>query len=315
MAIELTHLPARLGGLGLLSHRDCAHHAYAAANEASDVIIGGLLGDLGDSDEERGQRRSQKARCEEMWNEKSERIVEGLGDIGRKLLIENSTTFGRKWLSSIPYFQPLRLTDYDISTGLHYRTLASGSRGICKWCGDENRLGHDEVCMRRNRWAIRRHDEVKRAMFKALVSLDNTIAETEPDTAEGRRRNDIRISGRGVLGRLDFDIKVYSLVDADATKTTTSPEPGVTLRDHALSRVLHHLGQIEKKTITNAPQQGSSILNDLRPLVLSAGGLVAVNTANEMRRWRSVMAGPVWKTLTSRISLDLLRSRSRLFEV
>jgi len=314
LAIELSHLPARLGGLGLLSHRDCSHHAYAAANEASDVIIGGLLGDLCDSDE-MGQRRSQKARCEEMWNEKSERIVEGLGDIGRKLLIENSTTFGRKWLSSIPYFQPLRLTDYDISTGLHYRTLASGSRRVCKWCGDENRLGHDEVCMRRNRWAVRRHDEVKRAMFKALVSLDNTIAVMEPDTAEGRRRNDIRISGRGVLGRLDFDIKVYSLVDADATKTTTSPEPGVTLRDHALSRVLHHLGQIEKKTITNAPQQGSSILNDLRPLVLSAGGLVAVNTANEMRRWRSVMAGPVWKTLTSRISLDLLRSRSRLFEV
>jgi len=313
LAIELTHLPARLGGLGLLSHRDCAHHAYAAANEASDVIIGGLLGDLGDSDEERGQRRSQKARCEEMWNEKSERIVEGLGDIGRKLLIENSTTFGRKWLSSIPYFQPLRLTDYDISTGLHYRTLASGSRGICKWCGDENRLGHDEVCMRRNRWAIRRHDEVKRAMFKALVSLDNTIAETEPDTAEGRRRNDIRISGRGVLGRLDFDIKVYSLVDADATKTTTRAEPGVTLRAHAQSRTLHHLSQIEKRTIARAPQGIPS--NTLRPLVLSAGGLVAVNTANELRRWREAMASPVWQTLTFRVSLDLLRARSRLFEV
>lgn len=33
-------------------------------------------------------------------------VFGGLGDIGRKMLIENSTTFGRKWLSSIPYFQP-----------------------------------------------------------------------------------------------------------------------------------------------------------------------------------------------------------------
>ena len=151
-------------------------------------------------------------------------------------------------------------------------------------------------------------------MFKALVSLDNTIAVMEPDTAEGRRRNDIRISGRGVLGRLDFDIKVYSLVDADATKTTTRAEPGVTLRAHALSRTLHPLGQIEKRTIANAPR-GSSNLDDLRPLVLSAGGLVAVNTANELRRWRDAMASPVWQTLTSRVSLDLVRARSRLFEV
>jgi len=152
-----------------------------------------------------------------MWKEKAEMVFGGLGDIGRKMLIENSTTFGRKWLSSIPYFQPLRLTDYDISTGLHFRTLAAGSRRVCNWCGDGNKLGHDEVSMRRNRWAIRRHDEVKRAMFKALVSLENTIAIMEPDTIDGRG-NDIRIEGRGPLGRLDFDIK---------TKTTPPPSQGL----------------------------------------------------------------------------------------
>ncbi len=49
LAKKLTHLPARLGGVGLLSHRDCSAHAYAAANEASDAVLRELLGATAES--------------------------------------------------------------------------------------------------------------------------------------------------------------------------------------------------------------------------------------------------------------------------
>lgn len=136
---ELCALPARMGGLGVYSHKECAPHAHASAAETADILVDSIFGLEGL--EERMGARSQKERCGEMWAEKADRLLDGLGDWERKTVIDNSTTLGRRWLNTIPYFQPLRLSDYEISTGLHLRTPASGCRPVCLHCGAENSTG------------------------------------------------------------------------------------------------------------------------------------------------------------------------------
>ena len=52
-------------------------------------------------------------------------------DVQRKTVVEDSTTLGRRWLTMIPYYQPLRVSDCDISTGLHFCTLVPGHHRVC----------------------------------------------------------------------------------------------------------------------------------------------------------------------------------------
>jgi len=81
-------------------------------------------------------------------------MLRDMDDKERKLVTEAASPIGRKWLSIIPYYQPLRLSDYDIATGLSYPLLSSINLGNCLWCGDDAKLGHDEVCLRRPRATI-----------------------------------------------------------------------------------------------------------------------------------------------------------------
>jgi len=57
----------------------------------------------------------------------------------------------RKWLNTIPFYQPLCLTDFEVSTALNYLTLACSPLTTCSWCSRPNSLGHDELCMTRPR--------------------------------------------------------------------------------------------------------------------------------------------------------------------
>ena len=71
------------------------------------------------------------------------------------------------------------------------------------------------------------------------------------------------------MGRpVDYDIKIYSLIDRDAHKTTTSTK-GNPLGDHITSQALRWLETIEKRNLARAPAS----LAILRPLVFSPGGL------------------------------------------
>ncbi len=97
-------------------------------------------------------------------------LLETLDDTGRKMVVEAGSVLGRKWLSVIPYFQPLRLSDFDVSAALHLRTLTVPPRHACRHCGDAAHLGHDEVCTKRSRWTVMRHDSIVRAIEGGLCT-------------------------------------------------------------------------------------------------------------------------------------------------
>ncbi len=160
-------------------------------------------------------------------------------------------TLGRKSLDPNPYYHTLRLTDSEVSTAIHYRTLLTSPLTTSPWCSKSNSLGYDEVCLAGPRQTVARHDSVARILHSTLKTIDPT-AEHEPHSFEGRRRNDIRLRG-SFKWSVDFDVKVYTLLGSKATKTTTNPAAGTSLPLHIVQQATKYLEQIERRAIRARP--------------------------------------------------------------
>ncbi|UOH85178.1 hypothetical protein LQV05_001997 [Cryptococcus neoformans] len=234
---SLKKLPARLGGLGLLS-----------------------------SPEEPPTPVPQRVQCAELWGPQQEAILQNPGDTERKRLTENASRLGRIWLSVIPYFQPLRLSNIEIASGLHDRTLVGSSIPTCRVCGSDSPLGHDELCRARNPWTQRRHNAINRVIYQHLNQIQSATVEIEPHTLSGQRRSDLRVRGSSALAFIDYDLK----------------QIGRLLPDQCINW-LDKVGQVIAK---NAPKVVGGVF---KPLILSTGGLVSKSTADEWKDWREMM--------------------------
>ncbi|KIR63861.1 hypothetical protein I314_03268 [Cryptococcus bacillisporus CA1873] len=303
---SLSKLPARLGGLGLLSFKDVAPLAYRSACESSDQLLGHL--GLIPATEEPPPPISQRSRCAELWDAQRDAILLGLNDIQRKRLTENASKLGRSWLSTPPFFQSLRLSNIDIASALHDRTLVSSSVPICRFCGASASLGHDELCRGRNPWSQYRHDAVNRTIFKHLKQINGATVEIEPPTLSGQRRNDLRVRGTSSLAFVDYDLKILSLGDRDA-RSTAGPTPvNCKLADFCFDRCVGWLDKVGKTVVKRAPRVTGGAF---KPLILSTGGLMSHETADEWKVWRDAMPQGVFLQLQRRISIELVKARAR----
>ncbi len=309
----LMALPARFGGMGVLSHGDVAPHAFAAANQTADDLLGAIAQiDMPGRDNNSAASPpapTQHERCEEMWKEQSTTTFADLSDVEKKLVVENSTPLGRRWLSTIPYYQPLRLTDFEISTGIHYRLLSPSPGTSCTWCAQSNQLGHDELCRLRPLRTVARHDSIARIFHSALRIVDPS-AEHEPHTFEGRRRNDVRLhASLGLGAAIDFDIKIYSLFGSKTRRADARRPPNVTALDHALAQSTKYLDRIGRTATRVRPLTAGSF----KPIVLSTGGLMSKDTADEIKRWKRPMGEAAFNRMLGAVSLALVRARSTAF--
>jgi hypothetical protein len=96
----LIALPAKLGGLGILSFKTCAPLAFAAASEASETLLPPLLDQ--DIDITNQTVLSQGERCQVAFLATRDCLLESLDPHRAKSVIEASSLLGRKWLSVIP---------------------------------------------------------------------------------------------------------------------------------------------------------------------------------------------------------------------
>ena len=58
----------------------------------------------------------------EVFEVDRETVMEGLDDAGRKVILESASMAGPvrlRWLAVIPYYQPLRLSDFEVGVELH----------------------------------------------------------------------------------------------------------------------------------------------------------------------------------------------------
>ena len=303
---SLTKLPARLGGLGLLSFKDVAPLAYRSAAEASDTLLDNL--GLLSSPEEPPTPIPQRTRCAELWESQQEAILRNLGDTERKRLTENASRLGRSWLSVIPYLQPLRLSNVEIASGLHDRTLVGSSIPVCRFCGSDSPLGHDELCRARNPWTQRRHNAINRVIYQHLKQIQGATVEIEPHTLSGQRRNDLRVRGSSALAFTDYDLKVYSLGDRDARSTVTPSTPNSKLADFCLDRCVNWLDKVGQVVSKNAPKVTGGVF---KPIILSTGGLMSRSTADEWKDWREAMPVGGFEKMEKRIGVELVKARAR----
>ncbi|GFZ44347.1 hypothetical protein JCM24511_02069 [Saitozyma sp. JCM 24511] len=212
----LIALPIKLGGLGILSFKTCAPLAFAVASEASDTLLAPLLDQYTDTTNQ--TVLPQQERCQEAFLAARDSLLESLDPHSAKSVIEASSLLGRKWLSVIPFSPALRLSDFEVSAGLHARTLPPGAVTRCRHCGAPNQLGHDEICLRRAPWIMARHEEAKGTIGTARATLEGVQVHLEPLITGTQRRNDIRITGSASSGlsREDIDITIVSLASQDS---------------------------------------------------------------------------------------------------
>ena len=310
-------LPARDGGFGLLSHEQCAPLAFAAAAETSDHLLEQLLGPppsppkLTDSDNP-DSIAPQKARCAELFKTKRNTLLTTLDAQQSKTIIESASGLGRKWLSIIPYYQGLRITDFEVSAGLHLRTLHPGSATVCSLCSAENLAGHAEVCVGRKRWITARHEQVKRAIASCLNRIQGVRVEVEPSIGATNRRNDIRVTGSNDSGLAnhEYDVTIVSLFTRDSNETRLLPSLQPTSpaeKSHAL--ITKFLNAVAAKKVNRLPANSVPF----SPLVFTVGGMMEAATTKCLKTWQDAMPASAFKSLCNQLSLVLLRARTKTF--
>ncbi|KAG7527236.1 hypothetical protein FFLO_07136 [Filobasidium floriforme] len=307
---EIITLPTKLGGLGVLSSVECGPHAYAAAAEASNAVLMNVVPSLAlDDGEEPPSARTQRERCEPALKARRDKLLKQMQPLQRRMLAENSTVLGRRWLSVIPFNQSLSLSDFEISAALHLRTLCPGHKMMCADCGKENELGHDDVCEKRPRWRVSRHEQIKHVMADALKSSGKFgTVEVEPMVSGGMNRTDLRVFGNREtgIGPQEFDLTVVSMGTLEARKFKWIGEEKHEYKGE-LQAVLAVSADAKRKKYEGKTK------TPFRPLVFSIGGAQEKETLKVFQEWQKVMSETAFGFMGRGISLILLRARTRHF--
>jgi hypothetical protein len=134
----------KMGGLGIVSYKTVAPHAYAAASEVADTTLAPILtpGSLPDSI----QFITQHERCQEIFSGNKEALLGSLNPEQAKAVVEASSKLGRVWLTTIPFQPSLRLTDFEVAAALQLRTLTGEREAHCTSCGEANFFGQILAC-------------------------------------------------------------------------------------------------------------------------------------------------------------------------
>jgi hypothetical protein len=306
--VALITLPARLGGLGILSHTECAPLAYAAASDSADAALAPILGLPFEEDQE---ILSQRSRCAEVFAARQSELLSNLNPFEKLSVVEAASTLGRRWLSVIPFSPNLALTDAEVATGLHFRTLCPGREDLCFHCAADNTFGHDDVCSGRAPWTLARHEQVKRVLASSLQGSQDLTVVLEPTIPGTGLRTDFRVtSTRG--GPKEFDLTIVSLatVEAERAARNLSPEEDASEWREATRGMQAVLEVAMRKKVA---KYAGRVAVPFVPLVVSIGGGLEDGTLKAMKEWREVMKDSQWSGMLSRISVTLLRARSHFW--
>jgi hypothetical protein len=258
--------------------------------------------------------KSQHDRCQEVFTTTLATLLPSLQSTQQQAVLEAGSILGRQWLSIIPYNAANRLTNFEVSAALHLRTLLTGNWVICRHCGQPNTFGHDEVCPHRAKWTVARHEQIKRTIANTLSTLPDTQVHLEPFIANTARRNDISITGSRQSGMAshEYDITVVSLATQQARGVGPPPGTTGTTAEVALATAQRFLATIAREKRLRMPE-GSTV--PFTPLVFTVGGLMEKTTADTTRTWKNLLPAGTFRLLLVRLSLILVRARTRNFDL
>jgi len=301
---DLITLPTRLGGMGVLSHSECAPLAYAASVESSDVALCPVLGLLVD---ESMEVLSQRARCIKMFDTRQSALLSRLTIREQDSVVEASSALGRRWLSVVPFTKNLVLSDSEISAGLHFRTLCPGRDDQCRSCASPNAFGHDEVCDGRPPWTLARHEQVKRLLITTLSAAPDLRVDAEPVVPGSSDRTDFRVTGPS--GVREFDLTVVSLSTVAARRASEAPHArqDSTSLERASASVSAILSVAASAKVAKYAHR---IPYSFSPFVVSIGGSLDGAALKALQDWRTSLSPASMDWLMCRLSLVLLKARA-----
>lgn len=303
---DLVTLPTRMGGLGLLSHSECAPHAYAAAADAADQTLGPALGLDVDDDL---QVVPQRERCQKAFVARHGQLLSRLSGLARDVVTESASVIGRRWLAVIPFRPSLVLSDTEIATGLHGRTLCPGRLDFCSDCGETAPIGHDDLCTGRPRYQLGRHEQVKRLVINTLSSCSSYRVDVEPLVPGTQLRTDLRVSSPDRV--VEIDITVVSLASQDARfiSNRSHIDASRPVVDRAKSAVENALSATARLKHLKYAHRVSA---PFRAFVLSSGGAADSGTLKLLDSWREHLGPSSYSHFIRCLSLSLVRSRARV---
>ncbi|TIA67337.1 hypothetical protein E3P91_04339, partial [Wallemia ichthyophaga] len=205
-------LPVRYGGMGIPMHRNIAPLAYSTMSDFTQAILQPIFDPVYAADTERErQPEPQRQRVAKLYEEQYKKHLDLTRD-QQYVLLDNQSKFGKAWLTTIPYNKSLKLSNAEISAGLHFRTLCPGQAETCTSCGLSNTLGHDDVCQSRPNLRRARHEHIKHLLLKHLSSVPNNTITPEPATKTSLKRTDFRIGGccSKVGGVSEYDLTIIA---------------------------------------------------------------------------------------------------------
>jgi hypothetical protein len=279
----------KMGGLGILSYKRAAPHAYAPASEAADATLAPIL--TPETLPNSTQLITQHQCCQEIFA------------VDREALLGSLTPEQAK--------PSLRLTGFEVAAALQLRTLAGEREAHCTNCGEQNFFGHPEVCLQRKLWGVARHEGAKHIIGQALASTPGTRVRLEPLGHQTSRRNDIQVitllgSQATGLANAEYDLTVVSLASKDA-RSTSLPE-----HDRNPSRLVNkYLDSVADHKVRHRPTSNLPF----HPIVLSLGGMMNGSTTKVFASWKRVMTRGTYNLMLKRLSLCLLQARARSFEL
>jgi hypothetical protein len=227
----LMALPLRMGGLGGFgSYSMTLYEARAASIDSSHATLAAMwdsetldsmLNMVPDVDDEE-YGKSQRDRMSSKWQGELDLLLASLPPQQAITVLENGSSVGAAWMRTLPLYRHLTLSDHDIVTGLHLRTLRPGRAevGACTYCGLPNPLlGHEQQCGPLSRMHSIRHDALKimtRDLYQGTGKC--TFLELEPSSKNvtDKRRTDLLVAGAvaPIADRACIDFTVVSFASS-----------------------------------------------------------------------------------------------------
>jgi hypothetical protein len=306
----LFSLPVRMGGLGVPAMLATVPAARLAMTELSAWVNGHRSGATAMGPRPPRQRSYMQSQYDQMQAD----LYRILSDSDRLLVADACSSVGSRWLSTIPYFSTLRLSNAAVASALHYRTLCPGSAAICMDCAQDNLPGHDELCAGRKNWRLARHEVVKKTLVSHLRSVDNTLVHVEPFVPGTDMRTDFRVSGPAAPSgtSAEFDLTIVAPTSVDALRVP------IRVSAHCSNKFIQ--GAVKDRLVTylrdvsdaKRRKYGGKTASRFVPLAMTSGGTLSSASLSTFKHWRS-LPGATFPFLLSHLSVLLVRARAEHF--
>jgi hypothetical protein len=295
LRVDLIAIPTRDGGLGIPRHAQLALGLYEAARDASAGLLATLQPTL--RPREPPDRPTLRPRdvLKAQNQENLQALLQSLPLAQQRSRLENASYLGRQWLRVLPLSKQQTLADPETTEALRTRLLAPirPTDRPCSHCGAQPSIGHEDVCKAASRRWIQRHDQLSRALIKALATRTDLDVEREPriDPTDPRALGDLRPDFSVTLGasKYYYDVQVVA-INKDSSK------------DDAYATLAEAANEKRRKYSALGPF--------FRPLIFSAGGLLDKDSAQAYKALQKLLGPTTTAWLDSSIGLDLLRARA-----